>query len=157
MCQEFESADSDERVVLNDYRHCSSYLMELNVVWNKDMNKKVVGDDYCKHLSRSSAMLDTAPVQFTASESKQAAYLIKQKRDPNDDLLEIEIPYNLLLDEERKKSETPKPDEIVVLQIDRKTDGHVYLIERELPILTKEDLVKYSKEVESSIAAEWAS
>ena len=30
--QEFESVESDEKIILNDYQHCSSYLMEISAV-----------------------------------------------------------------------------------------------------------------------------
>ena len=48
-------------------------------------------------------------------------------------------------------------EEVVVLQYNRLSHEHVYLIQRDLPELTAADAKTRAKEIEASMAKEWAS
>ena len=52
---------------------------------------------------------------------------------------------------------TPMDEEVVLLRYNRLSHEHVYLIQRDLRELTAADVKIHAKEIEASMAKEWAS
>ena len=64
LATEFSGLASDDRDVLCDRNHITTYLSEMNREWKGDENPVVVANDYSKALFRSAALCDLAPEVF---------------------------------------------------------------------------------------------
>ena len=103
-------------------------------------------------------MCDEPPAVHSPSEAKAAAYLMRKHRDVMTDILELEVSYYTLTESVKKTlKRAPDPMEVVVLQVDRRTGGQDYKIERDLPELTAAERKTHAREVDAATAAEWTS
>ena len=130
----------------------------MNREWKGDENPVVFANDYSKALFRSAALCDLAPEVFSASQVKAASYLLKQQRDTEGSIREIELPFELLnRSSQTRLGRTPYEYEIVLLQIDKHTLGQNFQIQRDLPELNATDINIHQKEVDAAMANEWNS
>ena len=136
----------------------TAYLSEMNREWKGDENPVVVANEYSKALHRSAASCDLAPEVLSASQVEAASYRLKQHRDTEGSIREIEIPFELLNGSSQNKlGRTPYEYEIVLLQIDKHTLGQNFQIQRDLPELNATDIKMHQKEVHAAMAKEWNS
>ena len=100
---------------------------------------------------RSAALCDLAPEVFSASQVKAASYLLKQHRDTEGSIGEIELPFEFLnRSSQTKLGRTPYEYEIVLLQIDKHTLGQNFQIQKDLPELNATDIKMHQKEVDAA-------
>ena len=144
LATEFSGLASDDRDVLCDANHITAYLSEMNLGWKGDENPVVVANEYSKALHRSAALCDLAPEVFSASQVQVANYLLKQQRDTEGSIREIELPFELLnRSSQTTLGRTPYEYEIVLLQIDKHALGQNFQTQRDLPELNSADIQKH--------------
>ena len=109
-------------------------------------------------MGRSYTLCDEPPTCHMPSEIKHAAYLVNKQRRMGEDILEVEIPRCYLTKEALATFKTPvQPDDIIVMCINRRSQGVSYLIERETPNLSPEEMKTHAKELDEAMAKEWGS
>ena len=83
---------------------------------------------------------------------------MKQQRDFEGSVREIELPFELLnKTSQTKLGRTPYEYEVVLLQIEKHALGQSFKIHRDLPELNSADDKKHQKEVDTAITKEWTS
>ena len=132
-----------------DVKHAPTYLAEMDKVWTGKHKNYDVADDYCTEYARSASMYTELPVVHAVQDVKAAAYQVKCKRAATDDIVEFEVPFYFLREAKQNKlRRRPDKNEIVLLQIDRRTLGQNFQIEQDLPELSPSDLKEHAKKVE---------
>ena len=103
-------------------------------------------------------MYTEPPVVHTMQEIKAAAYQAKCNMIATENIVELEVPFFLLREAEQKKlGRRADKNEIVLLQIDRRTLGQSFQIDHELKMQSPADLREHTTKVEEPMAKEWAS
>ena len=110
-----------------------SNLAEMKEKWTYQVDRTQVMDSYWTELSLSSTKCTHPPETFQASEIKKAYWSLKQSVRPSD-ILEIEVPFYFLQNEDLRSLERlPEEGEVVLLMIDKRTGGHSFIIADDLP------------------------
>ena len=158
LAQIMAGLSTDTREAFDDRKFQPVFHAEMNEKWAGREQPSDTGDRYSRALAHSAFLCAEMPAVYTAADAKQSALLLRKHHDRNQFIMEVEIPYTFLSEEVQEElGREPGPDEIVLLELDKKTHGQRFKIERELPELTPADMITFAKEIEAAMAKEWAS